>query len=116
MTYLLSPTDLRVHLKVQISDEEALSAIRVASGLLLSATRLSEWPDPVPDDLWAWGVELASLVYDNPTGRQSEEAGDVTSSWPVRRRSEILSAAAAVYSVSAGPSFSFPDASPWPAW
>lgn len=112
---LLVPNDLRTHLRIQIPEAEALSAIRVASGQLRRATKLDVWPAPVPDDLWGWALELASLAYDNPTGRQSEEAGDTMASWPVRRRAEILAAAASAYSARVGPLFSFPPADPWPS-
>ncbi|HEX6873603.1 MAG TPA: hypothetical protein VF163_21095, partial [Micromonosporaceae bacterium] len=44
----------------------ATTARRVASGWLRSATKRSDWPDPVPDDLWAWAIELAAMVYRNP--------------------------------------------------
>lgn len=115
MPELLAPSDLRDHLQAQLPEAQALSAIRVATGHLKAATGLTVWPDPVPDALWAWALELAALVIDNPTGRQSDEAGDVVASWPARRRAEILAAAAQAYGRASGPRGTFPPSPLWPA-
>jgi hypothetical protein len=84
---------------------------RYASGWLQSATRLTSWPDPVPDDLFAWAIELAAIAFRNPdfttqeslddysVGRQSDRA----------RRVEILAAAGAKYGAAGSPVYSFPD-------
>lgn len=101
-------------LPVWIGDPEAdpnrvALARRFANGWLMSATRLSSWPDPVPDDLWAWAIELAAIAFDNPAGASSEGVDDHKVTYDRERRKEILSAAAAAYSGASAPQYSFPE-------
>lgn len=120
MTDLVVPTDLIAHLRRELDPASAFSACRVASGWLRSATGLTEWPVPVPDDLWGWALELAVMVYDNPEGMDSSNFGRLGLSWgvePMKRRAQILAAAKAAYRASSGgalPVGSFPDAAAYP--
>ena len=54
----------------------AMEARRIAQAWLGSATLLTEWPIPLPENLRAWALELASPVYDNPAWLRSEKVGD----------------------------------------
>ena len=96
----------------------AQRARRVAHGQLRAATGLREWPAPAPDDLWAWGVELAALAWDNPRGRATSTTGAVSDAWIVTRRREILAEAARRYGPSGsgapGPAGLFPLPVAWP--
>jgi hypothetical protein len=111
MADLFDLVDLPSWLQVpQVDTETATRVRRAASGWLLGATRLTPWPDPVPDDLWAWAVELAAIAFRNPTSNSSESQDDYSVSYnDMNRRREILAAAKAAYSPgAAGPMYSFP--------
>lgn len=99
---LFTLDDLAAFLQQDLDSATAERCRRVAAGWLRSATNLSTWPDPVPDDLWAWAVELAALAYGNPGGWASETIGGISISWAKGRREEILAAAAARYPKASG--------------
>lgn len=111
MADLFDLGDLPSWLQVpQVDTETATRARRYASGWLLSATRLSTWPpNPVPDDIWAWAIELAGIALRNPLAVESESIDDYNVSYDKERREEILAAARAAYSGAGVPSFSFPE-------
>ncbi len=112
---LLRVADLSAYLQRQLNVDSADLAIRIAEGWLREATGLSAWPVPVPDDLWAWAVELAALAYDNPTGLAVRTVGGVTESWPAAaRRAELLEAARRRFGPGRGPLFSFPPLQSYP--
>jgi hypothetical protein len=103
--------DLPSWLQVPSVDTETATRVRrYASGWLLNATRLSPWPpNPVPDDIWAWAIELAAIAFRAPDGASSESIDDYSRSNDTARRKEILDAARAAYSGAATPTYSFPD-------
>lgn len=111
MTDLFALDDLRYYLNVAAVDTEPMTrARRYASGWLLNATRLTPWPPSlVPDDIWAWAVELAAIAYRNPAGAASESIDDYNVSYDAERRKEILDAARLAYSGAGVASYSFPD-------
>lgn len=94
----------------QVDTETATRARRYASGWLKHATQLTTWPPvPVPDDIWAWAIELAGIAMRNPTGLASQSLDDHSVSYDNSRRQEILDAARAAYSGASVPLYSFPD-------
>jgi hypothetical protein len=103
--------DLPSYLQIpEVDTETATRLRRYAGGWLMSATGLTEWPDPVPDALWAWGIELAAIAYYNPTGLSSEQLDDHRVQYSAERRAEILAAArSSSYSGAGAPSYSFPE-------
>lgn len=102
--------DLPSWLQVPAVDTETATRVRrAASGWLMGATRLTVWPSPVPDDLWAWAIELAAIAFRNPAAVASESLDDYNVSHDRARRKDILDAARLVYSAAAGPQYSFPD-------
>lgn len=110
MADLFDLEDLPSWLQVpEVDTETAIRVRRYASGWLSSATRLTSWPDPVPDDLWAWGLELAAIAFRNPDGVASETVDDASAVWDRRRRVEILAAARASYGAAGTPLYSFPE-------
>ncbi|WDZ87189.1 hypothetical protein [Micromonospora cathayae] len=111
MADLFTPADLEKYLRQGALDAESVEvARRVASGWLRSATQLSDWPDPIPDDLFGWGLELAAIAYNNPEGLASDAVGATSSTWERGRRAEILQAAREAYpTATKGPLFSFPE-------
>ncbi|MFI5839451.1 hypothetical protein ACIA8K_07025 [Catenuloplanes sp. NPDC051500] len=95
-------------------EASAIVARRKASGWLRSATELTTWPDPIPDDLWGWAIELAALAYDNPTLLASETVGATSRTTDRARFTAILDAAREAYRDGSapgggGPLHSFPE-------
>jgi len=75
----------------------------------MRATNLTPWPpDPVPDDIWAWAIELAGIAYRNPTGWSSESIDDYARGSDAERRTAILTEARTAYGGSGSPRYSFP--------
>jgi hypothetical protein len=111
MADLFDLIDLPSWLQVPSVDTETATRVRrYASGWLQNATRLTPWPpDPVPDDIWAWAIELAAIAFRNPSAAASEAIDDYNVSHDRARRADILKAAAAAYSGAGTPSFSFPQ-------
>lgn len=110
MADLFDLVDLASYMQRDLDTASATIARRVASGWLRSATGLSDWPSPVPDDLWTWALELAEMAYGNPSGLASEAVDDYSSTFDRARRAAILATARAKYSASGVPQYSFPDA------
>lgn len=111
MPDLFTLVDLPSWLQVPSVDTETATRVRrYASGWLQSATGLTPWPpDPVPDDIWAWAIELAGIAFRNPDAAASESLDDHNVSWDRARRAEILTAARIAYSGAGVPIFSFPE-------
>jgi hypothetical protein len=103
--------DLAVYLQVAAIDTTTESSMRrVASGWLKNATGLTDFPSPIPDDLWAWGVELAAIAYRNPASSSNQSVDDYSVGFDRQRRNEILDFARRAYNTVGGqPQFSFPD-------
>lgn len=111
MADLFDLVDLPSWLQVpEVDTETATRVRRFASGWLMQATGLTTWPTPVPDDLWAYAIELAAIAYYNPSGLSSESLDDHNVAYSAERRKEILAAARATYRTgSSQPQYSFPD-------
>jgi hypothetical protein len=95
-----------------VDTESATRYRRWVNGWLQDATGLTDWPNPVPDRLWAWAIELASIVFQNPTATWSETIDDsitVYERGPQGRRREILDAARSAYNTAGKPQGSFPE-------
>lgn len=94
----------------EVDTETATRVRRSANGWLQDATGLSEWPDPVPDRLWTWGLELAAIAFRNPDAMSSESVDDYQRTQDKNRRAEILKAAARAYPPTGStPTYSFPE-------
>jgi len=111
MADLFDLVDLPSWLQVPDVDTETATRVRrYASGWLQSATRLTPWPpNPVPDDIWAWAIELAGIAYRNPDATASESLDDYSVSYDRGRRADILAAARLAYSGASVPTYSFPE-------
>jgi hypothetical protein len=108
---LFDLADLPSWLQVpEVDTETATRVRRYASGWLLNATGLTPWPpDPVPDDIWAWALELAAIAFRNPSGAASLAIDDFNVSFDAERREQILRAAALAHNTSNTAQFSFPE-------
>lgn len=114
MADLFDLADLPSWLKIpEVDTETATRVRRAANGWLQEATGLTEWPDPVPDVLWAWGLELAAIAMRNPDGAQTADYDDYTYTADRERRTEILAAARKAYRGGVGgegePVYAFPE-------
>jgi hypothetical protein len=110
MTELFELTELQGLLRDPGFDSAAATvARRIAYGWLKSATKLTDWPAVVTDDLFAWAIELAAIAYRNPAAASSESIDDYNVSYDRERRAEILAAAAAGQGGSSQPQYDFPD-------
>jgi hypothetical protein len=93
----------------EFDEAAATVARRVVSGWLRNSTQLTTWPDPVPDDLYGWAIELTAMFYGNPTALASEAIDDYRATMDRARRADILAAAQAAYSGAAQPQYEFPE-------
>lgn len=113
MADLFDLGDLPSWLQVPGVDTETATRVRrYVNGWLQDATGLDVWPDPIPDRLWAWAIELAGLAFDNPTAKWSETIDDsitVYERGAQGRRQEILQRARKVYNSAGRPQYSFPE-------
>lgn len=111
---IVDSTDLSRWLQTTVNASTADVAIRVAEGWVRSVFTGAWPPDPVPEDLWAWAVELAAIAYDNPRGMTTRTVGnDITGYGNAARRAEILTQVANRYGT-VHPVGSFPP--PEPPW
>jgi hypothetical protein len=111
MAALFTDADLALWLQVpSVDSQTAASVRRAASGWLMRATGVTPWPpDPtIPDDIWAWAVELAAIAFRNPDGAGSESIDDHSVSWDRQRRLDILREARTAYSTGGAPLGDFP--------
>jgi hypothetical protein len=113
---LFDSAALGAYLHTSVSDDAAESAEAVVWGWLTAATGLTERPDPVPADLYAWALELGAMAYENPTSLTVRQVDDVRMESSEARRDAILQAAANASDVSTqgAPQGSFPCAPTWP--
>jgi len=108
---LFEPADLEHYLQVSGLDPDTVTTVRrYASGWLMDATRVTPWPpDPVPDDIWAWAIELAAIALRNPAGAASQSIDDYNVSFDAERRAQILAAASRAYAGASTPQYEFPE-------
>jgi hypothetical protein len=113
---LFQPIELASLLRRQVQAGGAVTAEELAAAWLRGATGLSTFPDPLPEDLHGWALELGAIAYD------SRELGTTISPLVhqinAARRREILAAAGRAYGPagagSGGPLGSFPDPCAYP--
>lgn len=110
MADLFTLDEFASYIQQDVDTSTATVVRRVASGWLMSATGLTTWPSPTPDDLWTWALELAAISYRNPAGDVTSEAvDDYTVMSDRARRKEILEAARTGYGGATTPQYAFPD-------
>lgn len=120
---LFTATDLSGLLRKTVTEASATLVEKVVWGwlkpILGSATR----PNPVPDELFSWAIELGAIAYENPSGLSRKQIGPFTEDYSAERRAEILAEVAGSSLAAAGraplaPRGSFPEAACYPdrAW
>jgi hypothetical protein len=110
MADLFTLEQLASYLQRDLDEATATVARTAAQGMLQTATALTDWPTPVPGDLFGWGLELAGLLYDNPLSTASEQVDDYRIAYVAGRRDQILRGAMKAYNTGGQPQYSFPDA------
>jgi hypothetical protein len=110
---LFQPIELASLLQRDVQSGGAYAAEEIAATWLRSATGLPTFPDPLPDDLHAWGLELAALIYNSFTPTDGR-----TSPVDPAAKARILTAAGQAYGPtgagSGGPQGCFPTALSYP--
>jgi hypothetical protein len=123
MGALVAVGELTKFLHHSVNADAELTAIRMAEAWLSSVCAgMPPWPAPVPEDLWAWALELTSIAYSNPTSMMARTTDEDTRTWSLSRRKEILDAAAKRYGDGSGTTDgagplgvgNFPIALSWP--
>jgi hypothetical protein len=109
MADLFTYAEFNLYVKETVDPATTDVVRRIAYGWLKSATGLADWPSPVPDSLFAWGLELTAIAYRNPDGAAAEEIDDHNVQWDRARRRDILTAAMKAYSGATQPQYSFPE-------
>jgi hypothetical protein len=114
MTALFSAADLTVPLGRAVTDEEAALAERVVWGWLKPGLGLTERPDPIPDEVFSWAIELGAIYLENPSGLSSKQLGAEQMGFSAERRTAILAEVGEGRLGPGSPRGSFPLARPWP--
>jgi hypothetical protein len=96
----------------EVDTETATRVRRYVNGWLQDAAGVDTWPAVIPDRLWAWAIELAAMVMENPTAKWSQtvdDSVDVYERGSQGRRREILDAVRRAYNTAGKPQGSFPE-------
>ncbi|MFT4081184.1 MAG: hypothetical protein QM638_01230 [Nocardioides sp.] len=113
MTTLFTADDLTSWLHKPVTEADATVAERVVWGWLKPILKLDERPDPVPDELFGWAIELGGIAHENPGGFTTNTSGPFSVQFDAARRTAILEEVA--QSVGAGkPTGSFPPPQRFP--
>lgn len=121
---LFTNTELSDWLGKPVTEARATVAERVVWGWLQPILGSDTRPEPVPDDLWAWAIELGAIAVENPTGLDRKTIGPFTEDYSSERRAEILDEVrqsplgGGTGAIGGQPGGEFPEAAcyPDPAW
>jgi len=117
---LFNELELGDWLRKPVTETRAAMAERVVWGWLKPRLGLSDRPSPVPDEVFAWAIELGGIVYENPAGLNARQMGQFQEQFSAERRDQILDevARSTQGTATAQPAGSFPEALdyPDPAW
>lgn len=112
---LFVASDLTEPLGHVVSETKAAAAERVVWGWLKPILGGEARPDPVPDEVFSWAVELGAIYLENPSGLASYQLGAERLGFSAERRAQILIEAAGDTPGSAStPRGSFPEPSVYP--
>lgn len=114
---LFVAADLSDWLGRAVTEPRAEIVESVVWGWLKPALGVSDRPNPVPDEVFSWAIELAAIAHENPSGLSSKQLGPASQSFSLERRNEILEGARAGWTggdAALSPRGSFPPAIPYP--
>lgn len=89
-TPLFTADDLSDLLGVEVEERRATVVESVVWGWVRPLLASQERPDPAPEELYAWALELGAIAHANPAGLSSRAFGDVSEGYASERRAEIL--------------------------
>lgn len=93
---LFTADDLNGLLGVDVTDVRATAVERVIWGWIKPRLGVDDRPDPIPDEVFAWAIELGAIVLENPTAKTQQSNGPFATVFASRsgsatqRRKEIL--------------------------
>lgn len=113
---LFNELDLKNLIGREVTQAAAEMAERIVWGWLSPVLNLDDRPDPVPDAVFSWAVELGAIVVENPAGLEYYQLGQERLGFRSERRDEILAQAAdgGVSGSGGRPQGCFPPACGWP--
>lgn len=113
---LFVSADLSNWLGKAVTEPRAEIVESVVWGWLKPALGASERPNPVPDEVFSWAIELAAIAHENPAGLSARSLGPFSEQFSSERRDEILESVAAANPAAdaLSPRGSFPTALPYP--
>lgn len=114
---LFTADDLGDLIDCTVSTEKAAAVERVVWGWLMPVLKLTERPDPVPADVFAWAIELGAIYHENPSGLEAYQLGNERTQYSAERRREILEDAGnggVTPAAVPAPRGKFPAAQCWP--
>jgi hypothetical protein len=112
-TQLFDADALGGYLRKPVTADAATAVERVVWGWLKPVLGLEGRPDPVPDEVFSWAIELGAIVYENPAGLSGQASGPFSVQFSSERKAEILTEAAGTDGT-AKPTGNFPPAPCWP--
>lgn len=115
---LFAASDLAVPLGRIPTEDQVELADRIVWGWLKGPLGLDARPEPpVPEQVFAWAVELGAIYLENPTGLSSYQLGGERFGFSAERRESILAEAAGggmPSSAAPRPTGDFPPARAYP--
>lgn len=87
---IFSSNELGEWLGRDVTETKARSIERVVWGWLKGPLGLAARPDPVPDEVFSWAIELGAIAHENPAGLSSRQLGSSQRAFSLERRNEIL--------------------------
>lgn len=90
---LFTAADLSTWLQDDVDDDTATTIERVVWGWLKPVLGLTVRPDPIPEEVFSWAIELGAIARENPAGLARYQLGEESSQYSVERRNEILAEA-----------------------
>lgn len=114
MSELFTSDELSDWLGKTVTAAKAVAVEKVVWGWLKPRIGATVRPDPVPDEVFSWALELAAIAYENPSGLDGKDIGPFGEQYSSERREEILAAAAAGGTGVLAPKGQFPPARPYP--
>jgi len=100
-----------------VTEAEGTAVERIVWGWLKPVLKLTERPDPVSEELFAWALELGVIYRTNPEGLAEYSLETERSKYSTNRRAELLGEAASGGTTIGGvpsPVGSFPSARRYP--
>ena len=109
---IFSNIELGQWLGCDVTEAKGRAIERVVWGWLKGPLGLDQRPDPVPDEVFSWAIELGAIAHENPAGLFAYQLGDERSQFSAERRNEILTQASGSLGGAGTPVGSFPAPEP----